>query len=274
MLMTRLMRSSRILRKLRSGEPTFSIKLNCNDARLVEVAALAGIDCVWTDMEHVPNDWSAVEKQIMAGKIHDTDVIVRVARGSYSDYIRPLEMDASGIMIPHVMSARDAASLISQTRFYPLGLRPLDGGNADGAYTKLDLADYFRQANEQRLVIFQIEDPEPLSELEQIAAMPGVDMLFFGPADFSQAIGAPAEWDHPRIVEARQWIADVARAHGKFAGTVGSPATCQSLLDMGYRFINLGSDVRGLSQLFGQWVAEAGHSRVSLAEHEAGRNPV
>lgn len=262
--MMRHMRESRILRKLRAGEPAFSIKLNCNDARLVEVAGLAGIDCVWTDLEHVPNDWSAVEKQIMAGKIHDVDVIVRVARGGYSEYIRPLEMDAAGIMIPHVMNALDAASLIRQTRFYPLGLRPVDGGNADGAYTNLDLADYFRQANEQRMVIFQIEDPEPLAELEQIAAMPGVDMLFFGPADFSQAIGAPAEWNDPRVAEARGRVADVARAYGKFAGTVGSPANCQSLLDMGYRFVNLGSDVRGLSQLFGQWVAEAGRSRVPL----------
>jgi 4-hydroxy-2-oxoheptanedioate aldolase len=231
---------------------------------LAEVAALAGIDCVWTDMEHVPNDWSTVERQIMAAKIHDVDVIVRVARGSYSDYIRPLEMDATGIMIPHVMSVEDAQSIIRQSRFYPLGLRPVDGGNADGGYTNLDLLSYFQQANEQRMVIFQIEDPEPLAELEQIAALPGVDMLFFGPGDFSQAIGAPGEWSHPRIIEARKQVAEVARAYGKFAGTVGSPADCESLLRMGYRFINLGSDVRGVSQLFRQWVTQASQSHISF----------
>lgn len=240
------MRPSRVLARLRSGKVASCFKLNLADGRAAEIAAMAGFDCLWADMEHVPNDLSIVEQQIWAAKAHDVDVLVRVSRGGYSDYIRPLELDAAGIMVPHVMSLADAQNVVKMTRFHPIGRRPIDGGNADGAYCGVGLSNYIAQANSERFVIVQIEDPEPLPELESIAALPGIDMLFFGPADFSQGIGAPGQWDHPLIEETRIKVARVAAAHGKFAGTVGGVGDVERLVGMGYRFINLGADVVGL----------------------------
>ena len=242
------MRPSKVLKKLRAGEVVNCYKLNLADARAMEIAALAGFDCLWPDMEHVPNDYSVIEKGIWAAKCHDVDVMVRVPRGSYSDYIRPLEMDASGIMVPHIMSLADAKAVVRMTRFHPIGLRPVDGGNADGAYCGIEFTEYLKQANEQRFLVVQIEDPEPLAELDAIAALPGIDMLFFGPGDFSQSIGAPGVWDHPLLLETRRRVVEVARKHGKFAGTVGSTANRDELIAMGYQFLNLGADVVGLSQ--------------------------
>ena len=244
---TKQMRPSRVLAKLRAGAVASCFKFNLADARAVEIAAMAGFDCLWLDREHVPNDLSVIEKGIWAAKAHDADVLVRVSRGSYSDYIRPLEMDAAGIMVPHVMSLADAQSVVRMTRFHPLGRRPVDGGNADGAYCNVDFIDYLKQANEQRFVVVQIEDPEPLAELDAIAALPGIDMLFFGPGDFSHGIGAPGQWDHPQLLEARRRVAGAALAHGKFAGTVASPANLDELIGLGYRFLSIGADVVGLS---------------------------
>ena len=99
-------------------------------------------------------------------------------------------------------------------------------------------------------VMIQIEDPEPLDELDAIASLPGIDVLFFGPGDFSHGIGVAGDWDHPRIAEAREKVAEAARRHGKVAGTVGNPGCMNELIDLGYRFINIGSDVVGLSQHF------------------------
>ena len=198
------MRPSRVLCKLRAGEVVSCFKLNLESARVTEIAALAGFDCLWADREHTASDWLDLEKQIFAATTQDTDLMVSVSRGGYSDYIRPLELDASGIMVPHVMNLQDAQNIVRMTRFHPLGLRPLDGGKADGAYCLIDLAEYLEQANRERLVAIQIEDPEPLKELDTIAALPGIDMLFFGPGDFSQAIGAPGQWNHPLISEARR----------------------------------------------------------------------
>lgn len=242
------MRASRVLAKLRAGEIVNCFKSNLSDARAVEIAALAGFDCIWLDMEHVGNDLSAIERGIWAAKSQNADVMVRVSRGSYSDHIRPLELDASGIMVPHVMSLEDAKAVVRMTRFHPIGRRPVDGGNADGAYCKIDFKDYLKEANDQRFVVVQIEDPEPLAELDAIAALPGIDMLFFGPGDFSHGIGAPGVWDDPRLVDARRRVAAAAAAHGKFAGTVASAMNLDDLIAMGYQFLCMGADVVGLSQ--------------------------
>jgi len=236
-----------VLKKLRAGEPAVCIKSNLADARSAEIAGIVGFDCFWTCMEHVANDLSLVEKQIWAAKVHDMDVMVRVRRGSYSDHILPLELDASGIMVPHVMSAEDARNVVRMTRFQPIGRRPIDGGNADGAFCQIPIDEYIKQANEQRFVILQIEDPEPLDELEAIAAVEGYDILFFGPGDFSHGIGVPGQMDDPRIAQTRRRIAEVAAAHGKFAGTVGGAEAVGELLEMGYQFISIGADVVSLA---------------------------
>ena len=244
------MRSSKVLDKLRAGKMASCIKINSEDSRVIEIAAMCGFDCVWTDMEHVPNSIAAIEKQILAAKAYDTDILVRTRRGSYSDLIYPLELDATGIMVPHLMSLEDAKRIAKMTKFHPVGLRPVDGGNADCAFCMLDFNDYLVQANERRFVVVQIEDTEPLDELEEICALPGLDMIFFGPGDFSQSVGTPGDFTNPEIDRVRRLVAETAVKHGKFAGTVGGVGTMKDLSDMGYRFISLGADVVALSQYF------------------------
>lgn len=246
------MRPSRVLAKMRAGKVASCVKLNLGDARVAEIAARSGFDCIWLDREHVPNMLAEIEHQVRAAKMHDVDALVRVPRGGYSQMIWPLEMDAAGIMVPHVMSAADARHVAHYTKFHPIGRRPVDGGNMDGAFTTIPLADYMRQANEQRFTIIQIEDPEPLAELEQIAAVPGIDVLFFGPGDMSQGLGAPGKFDHPKIIETRKRLPEVARKHGKFAGTIGSIANLHELIGLGYQFISIGADVVALVQAFAQ----------------------
>lgn len=245
-----VMRRSRVLEKLRSGKVASCVKLNLLDPRVSEIAAMIGFDSVWVDMEHVPTDWGTVENQVRAAKIYDTDVIVRVAKGSYSDYIKPLELDATGIMIPHIMSYEEAKSIVKTTRFHPIGRRPLDGGNADGDYCMIDTVEYIKQANRERFVCVQIEDPEPLADLEKIAGVEGIDIIFFGPGDFSQGIGFPGDWLNPKISETRKRIAEVCQRHSKFAGTVGGPDNLKELVDMGYQYISVGADVVGIAEYF------------------------
>ena len=241
------MRKSKVLEKLRAGETASCFKVNIADAQSAEIAAMSGFDCVWVDREHLAQDWSVYSGHVWATKAYDTDLMVRVPRGSYSDYVKPLELDATGILVPHVMGVADAKKIIEMTRFYPKGKRAIDGGSADGAYTNLDFHEYLQQANEQRFVIFQIEDIEALNELDEIAALDGFDMLFFGPGDFSQSIGAPGDWNNPLLLEARERVAKIAVKHGKFAATTGSIDKVDEFKQMGYSFINVGADVVGMT---------------------------
>ena len=241
------MRESQVLKKLRAGESVCSFKLNLCSAQAAELVAMTGFDCIWLDQEHIAQDWSVVCAQNWAAKAYNVDVMVRVSRGGYSDYIKPFEIDATGILVPHIMNVEDARNVIYMTRFHPIGRRPIDGGNSDGAYGMMNFNEYLKQANEQRFISLQIEDPEPLDTLEEIADLEGFDMLFFGPGDFSQGIGAPGQWDHPELLKTREHVAKIAHKYGKFAATTGNLGNLNHLLDMGYNFINLGADVVGLT---------------------------
>ena len=245
------MRESKVLNKLRAGKPAFSLKVNSKDSRIVEMMAIHGIDCIWTCTEHVPNDWSVVESQILAAKAYGADTVVRVARGSYSDYIRPLELDATGIMVPHIMSEADARKVAEMTRFYPIGRRPIDGGNADGLFCNISAAEYNEQANRNRFVIVQIEDPEAVDEIDGICQVPGIDMIFFGPGDYSHRLGISGQINHPEVNRIRELVAKKAHEHGIFAGTVAGVGNAREYLDMGYDFLNLGSDVGAMLSFMG-----------------------
>lgn len=252
------LRESRILRRMKSGKVATGIKLNLSDLRNAELAAMCGFDSIWVDLEHIPNDMSFIENAVRAAKIYDCDVVTRVKRGSYSDLVNPLEADSAAIMVPHLMSLEEAKKIVYYTKFHPIGRRPVDGGNTDGKFCLVDENEYMASANRERLVIVQIEDPEPLAELEEICALPGLDMIFFGPADFSQGIGCPNDFSNPKIAETKKLIAETARKHGKFAGTVGGPGNMQDLIDMGYTYISLGADVVALSDYYLNIVSSCG----------------
>jgi 4-hydroxy-2-oxoheptanedioate aldolase len=240
---------------LRAGKVPTVLKINLSDPRVIEIAGLAGADAVWLCTEHVPNDWLGIENQIRAARVHGIDCLVRVARGSYSDYIRPLEADASGIIVPHVETPEEARQIVAWTRFHPVGKRPLDGGNIDGQFCQLPIDAYLRHANTERIVMLQIESPEALDNVEEIAAVPGFDILMFGAGDFSHRIGKSGQTGAPEVVAARKRIGAAARKHGKFAMVPGPMAPLPELLAEGYGMVGCGSDVFGLGTYFRDRIA-------------------
>jgi 4-hydroxy-2-oxoheptanedioate aldolase len=244
------MRRSRVLSKIRAGGVASCSKTNLNDQRVIEIMGMAGIDCLWLCSEHVPVNYAELECMVRAAKLYDMDTVLRVPRGSYTDYIRGFEMDAAGIMVPHIMSYQDACDVVRMTKFPPMGRRALDGGNIDGGFCRYKLEDYLRDSNTERWVVYQIEDPEVLPDLERIAELPGVDMLLFGPGDFSLSIGKPGQTFDPEVDKVRRRVAQVARKAGKIAGTVSSFEKLQYMVDLGYNFVNVGADVLALNDYF------------------------
>jgi 4-hydroxy-2-oxoheptanedioate aldolase len=240
------LRSSRVAKLLGEGHLPTVLKINLSDPRVIEIAALSGVDAVWLCTEHVPNDWIALEDQIRAARVHNIDTLVRVGRGSYSDYIRPFEADATGIIVPHVASEQEARQIVEWVRFHPIGKRALDGGNTDGQFCLVPLEDYITHSNAERLVILQIESPEALENVEKIAAVPGFDGILFGPGDFSHRIGKAGQIDAPEVVAARRRVAAACKKHGKFAMTAGLIAPLADLVQEGYRVVGIGADVVGI----------------------------
>jgi 4-hydroxy-2-oxoheptanedioate aldolase len=242
------MRSSRVLQTIRDGKVARVLKLNTPDPIVAEVFAQSQPDAIWLCMEHIGCTYAQIEHQIRAAKIHDVDTLVRVPRGSYSDYVRPLELDAAGLIVPHIMGVEDATIVRDFTKFAPLGRRALDGGNADAQFTRVGLLDYLKQANDERFVCYQIEDPEAVADVEAIAAIEGVDCLFFGPGDYSVALGIPGQMNSVEVSDARRKVATAARKEGKIAATVCAPGQIRDYVDMGYNLLSVGADVIALAQ--------------------------
>ena len=222
------------------------------DPKVVEMIGLhGGWDAVWFDMEHVGLTTADVEECSRAARATGLDTFVRLAPTDYASVMRPLEAGAGGVMAAQVRSAVQARDVITWSKFHPQGLRGVNGTGADGRYGLIPAAEYFRRANAETFVAIQIEHAAAVEDVEQIAAVPDVDVLFIGPADLSQSMGLAGQWDHPRLWEAFGRVADAAKRNGiHWAILPPNPAYAQRCVEMGCRMLSLGIDtvavLRGL----------------------------
>src|SRR3954447_10662731 len=190
----------------------------CSPKLLEMVGHLGGFDAVWLDQEHVGLTTPQIEEAARAGRAAGIDTFVRLTATDYATVMRPLEAGAGGVMAAMVRSAKEAEQLVSWSRFHPEGMRGVNGTGADGRFGLTPWPDYFRQCNERVLVGAQIEHAEAVEAIDAIAAVKGVDFLFVGPADLSQTMGIPGEWDNPRLWSAIERVAAACKRNGRAWG--------------------------------------------------------
>jgi 4-hydroxy-2-oxoheptanedioate aldolase len=254
------MRPSKVKARLRRGEPALLVTLHFIDPSVYELASLMGFDGIWMDLEHHGTGVETAMTLLRAARVGSSDVMVRPAKGEFMRLGRLLEAGAQGIMYPRCQSAVEAREAVAWAKFAPLGRRGFDGGNPDAPYCALPMDQYVRAANEETFVVVQLEDAQAVSQADEIAAVEGVDVLFFGPADFSVLEGIPGQFDHPKVQEAIRTIATAAARAGKPWGMPsGSVERTRELMDLGARFICHGADllmvIRGLEEIQRQFAA-------------------
>lgn len=247
------MRLSKVRARLRQNKPALITTLHYIDPTLYEMTSLMGFDGIWMDLEHHHYSVETAANLMRAARVGTSDIIARPAKGEFMRMARLLEAGAQGIMYPRCESAAEAAEVVRWAKFAPLGERGLDGANADAPYCTAPLKPYLRTANEETVVIVQIESPKALEDVEAMAKVPGVDVLMLGPADFTVLAGVPGQFDHPLVLQARDRIAAAAARAGIHWGTVGfSPEHTRELLKQGARFICHGADIVALKRALEQ----------------------
>jgi 4-hydroxy-2-oxoheptanedioate aldolase len=226
--------------------------------KIVEMIGLhGGFDAVWLDQEHAGLSLAQLEEAGRAARAVGLDTFARIAPTDYATVMRPLEAGVGGIMAAQVRSAGQAAEVIGWARFHPLGLRGVNGTGVDGGYGRLPMPDYLRRANEETFVAIQIEHGAAVDEVENIAALPGLDLLFIGPADLSQSLGIPGEWEHPQLWQAIERVARAAGVHRlPWAILPPSPAQAQRCLNLGCQMLSVGLDVWALQRGLASFLAE------------------
>lgn len=241
------MRNSKTLAKWRAGIPVLGTTLHFNDPSVYELTSLLGFDLIWMDLEHHAHSLETAGNLMRAARVGGADILTRPAKGEFMRTARLLEAGANGIIYPRCTSAAEAAELVQNVKFPPMGIRGLDGAGPDMPYGLMNLKDYLAKANQETFVLVQIEDPVGLENAVAIAQVPGVDMLFFGPGDYSVQAGFPGDFEDPRYHEAIQKVAAAATAAGKWWGTPAFSAShAQRLLEAGAMLVTRSSDLTAL----------------------------
>jgi 2-dehydro-3-deoxyglucarate aldolase/4-hydroxy-2-oxoheptanedioate aldolase len=237
---------ARMKQRLAQGKlvRVFALGQLCHPKIVEMIGLLGGFDAVWLDQEHVGLTIEQIEQAARAARAVGLDSFVRLAPTDYATVMRPLEAGAGGVMAAQVRGARQAGDVVTWAKFHPHGLRGVNGTGVDGRYGTLPLPEYWRRANEETFVAIQIEHVAAVEEVEQIAALDQVDVLFVGPADLGQSMGLAGDWDHQRIWEAIGRVAEAARRHGRhWAILPPNAAYARRCVEMGCRMLSLGLDV-------------------------------
>jgi 2-dehydro-3-deoxyglucarate aldolase/4-hydroxy-2-oxoheptanedioate aldolase len=219
--------------------------------KFIELLSLfADYDAVWLDQEHGSVSTQHLEHATRAARATGIDTFVRLAPTDYAAVMRPLEAGAGGIMAAQVRNARQTEEIVRWTKFHPRGIRGINNTGVDGLYGKTPLAEYMQDANANTFIAVQIENSEAVQDVERIAAVKDLDLLFIGPADLSQSLGVPGEWDHPKNWKAIERVSQAAKAHGVHWGILPpSLPYARRCVEMGCKMLSLGIDV---------WVVQRG----------------
>ncbi|NLE36470.1 MAG: hypothetical protein GX621_00430 [Pirellulaceae bacterium] len=241
------MQTSIVKRKLAEGKPVLVPKACYMDPNIVEMLGLLGFDSVWLCNEYRAIDPSRMEHLVRAGRAAHIECIIRIGAEGLDDAVRFLGMGANGIMIPHVHSVDQARRVVNRLKFPPVGHRELENINADADFGLMPLDEYLRQANEQTLLVAQLEDAAAIERAGDFAQVEGIDVLFVGPADLALALGVPGQLKHARVVEAIRHVVAACRKHGRVCGTPALDIEhCELLIDAGVQYFTDGSDWRHL----------------------------
>ena len=220
--------------------------LNLGSAMTVEIAGLAGFDWLLIDHEHGPGGEDTLLHQLHAASATPAFPIVRVAANETPRFKRALDMGAFGVMAPYVSTAAEARAAVAAVRYPPHGIRGVAKFHR-GAGFGGDFEDYYLHGHERLLTVVQIETPEAVANIDEIAAVDGADVLFVGPTDLSYNMGIRDQLESPQFVAAAKKVADAAKKHGKAAGVlVHIPALVPKMRELGYTFVALGSDGGGV----------------------------
>lgn len=225
-----------------AGELVSGTFLSLGSSLTAEIAGNAGYDYVILDLEHGSGDLSNLLVQLQAVAATPAAPIVRVTWNEAPRYKRALDMGASGVMTPWVNSEAEARAAVRAMLYPPDGIRGVAGWNRACQFGP-GFKEYFSQANDQLLCVLQIETPEGLDNVEAIAAIDRVDVVYVGPADLSTALGIQGQFDHPRMLEAYDRVLAACRAARKAPGIlVQNLDQLEFVVKKGFTFVTIASD--------------------------------
>lgn len=239
------MRENTVKKALKNGQVVIGTMVSeCRGSGVMTMLASAGFDYVIIDMEHGTFNLETVEDMIAASKATNTISIVRTRGFDRLAVQGPLDGGADGLLVPQMEGVENVQQLISWMKYFPEGDRGMALRRAHSNFAKVNTGEYIKHANEQSMVVIQIETVKAIEEIEAMVSVPGVDAAFIGPNDLSQSYGVPGSSDDPRILEGLHKFIAACKKHGVAPGYHAMDiAKAKYWIDQGMQMIGISNDI-------------------------------
>lgn len=230
---------NRVKQLLAEGKaPLGTMIMEFHSTGVGRIAAEAGADFVIFDQEHTGWSVETIRTLVATSRSADLGAFVRVPATQYHLIARVLDVGAQGLMIPMVESEEQARLVVQSAKYPPQGRRGAGFGLAHDDYRDGDILEKMRAANEDGLLIAQIETRGGVEHVDRIAAVEGIDVLWIGHFDLTNSLGIPGQFDHPEYLRAVDAVLSACERHGKAAGMmVQSVEQGRELLAQGFRIL-------------------------------------
>lgn len=226
---------------LKAGETRYGAFVTSPCPEVVEVLAVAGYDFVIIDTEHTASNIETVVDMIRAAEAYGMTAVVRVPDDTSKNISRYQDVGAYGVQIPMVHTAEQAEAIVKAMKFMPDGIRGMSGGRGT-AWGRID--NYRQVSNDETLIAVMCESKQGLENIDEIVKVPGVDAVFIGAYDLSQALGVPGQTTHPLVEEAVQKVLDACLKAGVIPGIVSPDVDLARRRALqGFRYITILDDM-------------------------------
>ena len=232
-----------IKQQLRSGARLNGCWIETFSPIAAEIMAMSGYDTAMIDLEHGPGSFTEAVVMMQALSAHQCKPMIRATSADPAVIKRVLDIGPLGMMVPNVRSVEEAHDVVAACRYGPEGFRGAAPALLRATGYGEHVANYERWMAEEFLLIIQIESKDAVDDIDAIAAVEGIDMLFIGPSDLSASLGSLGQFDSTEFIEAFEKIEQAVLATGKYLGTIPfSDWDSQRLYSNGHHLVLAGTD--------------------------------
>ena len=233
-----MLRTNQAKAKILNGGTAYGVFCTFFSPAVVEMVGHIGFDFALLDAEHGPSGAESCEHMVRAAENVGIAPYIRVGMNIRQNILRYLDIGSLGVQLPMINNAAEAKAVVEAVRYPPLGKRGLAGVRAADYGLTIPLKDYTVKANQELLVISQVETMEAVKNLDEMLAVEGIDVFFIGPTDLSTSMGYPGQANHPEVKAMIEKVVGRIRAAGKPAGTVAySLDALARAKELGFQFI-------------------------------------
>ncbi len=235
--------------RLKKGESVLGTWNIIASAAVVEAIGYAGLDFVVIDAEHGPISMETAQELVRSAEASGVSAIIRVSTNEPYLILRALDIGACGVQVPHVSTKREAIRVVESAKYYPLGKRGLSPLTRAGKYGMRE--NHVSCSNENTLVVINVEGVEGIRNLEDIATVKHIDVVFIGSYDLSQSIGKPGQIKDSRVIDEVKKSVDILDSRGIACGCFANDIEhLEILIDCGVRYLTYMVDSALISKTY------------------------